>query len=346
MSGSKPIHAPVVTVRISKESGERLKELRRSSPLWQEAVSRFISHLRHERGLSEQTVRAYLSDLRQLGLYARDKAGRSEVLVEDISMEIIRGFLASLHGSLEKTSQARKLSAFRSFFRHLNEQGIYSDNPADRVSYPKTKTQLPSFLGVDEIFHFLESLRRNAMLPGAGWRRRRNWAMFECMYSTGVRISELVGLNETEVSFDRGMIRVLGKGAKERIVPIGEKAMESLREYLHALRSQFPAANSRSRALFLNARGGRLTDRSVRRILEIELRRCGMWQHVSPHGLRHTFATHLLNSGADLRAIQEMLGHSTLSTTQRYTHVHMDQLMKTYDAAHPRARKNTAAEKK
>lgn len=177
------------------------------------------------------------------------------------------------------------------------------------------------------------------MKPQSSWRRWRNWALFECLYSTGVRVSELVGLNEEDISFEAGMVRVFGKGKKERIVPIGKKAMESIRGYLSALDFQFARARADSPALFRNARGGRLTTRSVHRILRTELRKCGLWQYLTPHGLRHTFATHLLNSGADLRAIQEMLGHSSLSTTQRYTHVHMDQLMKVYDAAHPRSRK-------
>jgi integrase/recombinase XerC len=313
--------------------------LKMDSPEWQEAATLFLRHLRHERGLSEETLRAYSSDLGQLQEYIQKKTGKKPVRLEEVTSDILRGFLASLHKTLEKTSQARKLSTLRSFFRFLNDQELYLANPAERVGYPKTKTKVPSFLGVDEAFHFLNSLRHQTLTSGMTWRRWRNWALFECLYSTGVRVSELVGLDESDVAFDRGMIRVLGKGGKERITPIGGKAMEALREYLSALRHQFPDARSRCPALFLNARGTRLTDRSVRRILETELRRCGMWQHLSPHGLRHTFATHLLNSGADLRAIQEMLGHSTLSTTQRYTHVHMDQLMKTYDAAHPRSRK-------
>ncbi len=299
----------------------------------------FLAHLRHERGLSPETLRAYESDLAQFRQYVGAASGARDIEISEITSETIRGFLASTHKTLKKSSRARKLSTMRSFYHFLNERDLVRDNPAALVGYPKLGTRIPSFLGVDDVFHFLDSLSAAGSRESALWRRSRNWALFECMYSTGVRVSELVGLAESDVDFDQGMIRVLGKGSKERVVPIGDKAVESLRIYLAALDIQFPEARLKGRWLFRNARGGRLTTRSVHRILRMELRRCGLWQHLSPHGLRHTFATHLLNSGADLRAIQEMLGHSNLSTTQRYTHVHMDQLMKVYDAAHPRGRK-------
>jgi len=304
----------------------------------------FLAHLRHERGLSEETLRAYASDLTQFDQYIRAKNGNQEVVLSEVTTDHIVGFLASIHKRLEKTSQARKLSALRSFYDYLNDHEIFRHNPADKVSSPKTRVAMPSFLGVDDTFHFLDSLRQDCARPGSSWRRWRNWALFECLYSTGVRVSELVGLGQEDLAFDSGMIRVLGKGKKERVIPIGSKAVQAVRGYLAALDSQFPQAKLQCRALFRNARGGPLTTRSVHRILKMELQRCGLWQHLTPHGLRHTFATHLLNSGADLRAIQEMLGHSNLSTTQRYTHVHMDLLMKTYDAAHPRGRKKNGGE--
>ena len=306
---------------------------------WNRAVDLFLAHLRHERGLSEETLRAYNSDLAQWHGCFKGKTGKEDVLLADISSDVIRACMALRHKTLEKTSQARKLSSLRSFYRFLNEREDFGENPAERVSYPKTKRKIPSFMGVDDLFHFLDSLRRNASRPGMSWRSCRNWAMFECLYSTGTRVSELVGMNESDLACESGMVRVMGKGSKERVVPIGDKAMEALRGYLSVLDQQFPSARVQGSALFRNARGGRLTTRSVHRILKMELKRCGLWQQMSPHGLRHSFATHLLNSGADLRAIQEMLGHSSLSTTQRYTHVHMDLLMKTYDAAHPRSRK-------
>ncbi len=310
-----------------------------ASPTWQEAMELFLAHLRHERGLSPETLRAYASDLAQFRQYLGTVPDAEDQNLSRITSDVVRGFLASMHKDLKKTSRARKLSTIRSFYHFLNERDIVRDNPAALVGYPKLGLKIPSFLGVDDVFHFLDSLSAAGRCEGASWRRCRNWALFECMYSTGVRVSELAGLTEADVDFDQGMIRVLGKGSKERIVPIGSKAMESLHIYLAARDIQFPEAGPMGTALFRNARGGRLTTRSVHRLLRMELRRCGLWQHLSPHGLRHTFATHLLNSGADLRSIQEMLGHSNLSTTQRYTHVQMDQIMKIYDAAHPRGRK-------
>lgn len=309
--------------------------------MWCDLSARFLANLRLQRGLSEETIRAYSSDLEQFHEYLKERTGSRDIPIGNIGAELIRAYIGSLHSRrYEKTSQSRKLSTLRSFYRYLNDSGLFDENPAEHIGYPKKKNRIPSFLGIDDLFHFLNTLEKNAGSPGSSWRRWRNWALFECAYSSGIRVSELVGLNEADIDFEGGMVRVLGKGKKERIIPIGDKALRSIAGYVTALEHQFPGARSLSTALFRNARGGRLTSRSVHRILKTEMIRCGLWQHLSPHGLRHSFATHLLNSGADLRAIQEMLGHSTLSTTQRYTHVHMDQLMKTYDAAHPRSRKN------
>ncbi|MCK8601297.1 tyrosine recombinase XerC [Desulfoferrobacter suflitae] len=304
-----------------------------------QSADSFLVYLEHERGLSAQTLRAYAGDLAQLQHYAGERTGKRPVLMTDITQDLLRGFIASMHKSREKTSQARKLSTLRSFYRFLNDRGTVEDNPAALVAHPKIKARIPSFLGVDELFHFLDGLHRMCLSPAASWRKWRNRAMFEFLYSSGVRVSEMVNLNEHDLADVDGMVRVLGKGSKERIVPVGKTALKAVKEYLAVLQQQYPQGRARTAALFRNARGGRLSARSVHRILQAELKRCGLWQHLSPHGLRHSFATHLLNSGADLRAIQEMLGHSALSTTQRYTHVHMDQLMKIYDAAHPRSRK-------
>jgi integrase/recombinase XerC len=306
---------------------------------WNRAQTLFLQYLRHERNLSEETLRAYASDLRQFAGYVSTLVGSSAVELTLIGPEIIRGYLASVYKSLEKTSRARKLSALRSFYSFLNSAGIFTENPADLVAHPRIKQKMPSFLQVDAVFHFLDTLSRTALRQGSSWRKARNWAMFELLYSTGIRVSELIKLNLDGVAFAETLVRVSGKGRKERIIPIGTKALDALQYYLAALKFQFPMARASSQALFLNSRGGRLTARSVDRILKAELIACGLWQRLSPHGLRHTFATHLLNAGADLRAIQEMLGHESLSTTQRYTHVNMDQLMKVYDASHPRSRK-------
>jgi integrase/recombinase XerC len=305
---------------------------------WTYAEAQFLNYLRHERTLSEETIRAYASDLRQFAGYLAS-AGIPGLELDKITPDSIRGYLASVHKTLEKTSRARKLSTLRSFFRYLNSCELYTENPADLVAHPKINQKTPSFLQVDAVFHFLDSLSRSALREGISWRKARNWALFESLYSTGIRVSELVKLNFDNINFDEGTIRVIGKGRKERVVPIGRKAMDAVKYYLSALQFHLPKAKSLSTAVFRNARGGRLTVRSVDRILKAELIACGLWQQLSPHGLRHSFATHLLNAGADLRAIQEMLGHQSLSTTQRYTHVNMDHLMKVYDSSHPRSRK-------
>ncbi len=306
---------------------------------WNDAVSRFIEYLRFERNVSEETLRAYAADLRQFSGYLLEKTGSSGLTLDGITADHVRGYLASVHKSLEKSSRARKLSTLRSFYKYLNSAGLYDQDPAKLVAHPRVKQKMPSFLQVDTIFHFLDALSSAALRHGVSWRKARNWALFETLYSTGIRVSELVKLNLPDVASAVSTVRVTGKGRKERIVPIGMKALNALNFYLTVLGVQFPKGRAASQALFLNARGGRLTARSVDRILKAELIACGLWQQLSPHGLRHTFATHLLNAGADLRAIQEMLGHASLSTTQRYTHVHMDQLMKVYDASHPRSRK-------
>ncbi len=300
----------------------------------------FLNYLRQERGASEETCRAYASDLEQFHRYLKKNArGAGHIRIADITPDSIRGFFCVLHGNKKNATRARKLSTLRSFYCYLNDRGLYPDNPAQAVASPKIRAKVPSFLDVDDVFHFLDSLQSSALRPESSWRRARNWALFECLYSIGARVSELVGLNESDVDFNQGLVRIRGKGKKERLVPIGHKALEALSAFRSNLDAQSPRGRTSASHLFPNASGGRLTSRSVHRILKAEMTRCGLWQHLSPHGLRHTFATHLLNSGADLRAIQEMLGHSSLSTTQRYTHVHLDQLMKIYDAAHPRSMK-------
>lgn len=305
---------------------------------WNAAQTHFLKHLQHERNLSEETIRAYAGDLKQFAIFLATLTDPPGPELRNITSELIRSYFASVHKTMEKTSRARKLSTLRSFYRYLNEIGLYDENPAELVAHPKIKEKMPQFLLVDAVFHFLDALSRAAAVPDISWRKARNLALFETLYSTGIRVSELVKLNPENVAFDTGTVRVMGKGRKERIVPIGNKALDALKYYLSALEFQFPSARKPG-ALFRNARGGRLTARSVDRILKAELIGCGLWQTLSPHGLRHTFATHLLNAGADLRAIQEMLGHQNLSTTQRYTHVDMDRIMKVYDSSHPRSRK-------
>lgn len=312
---------------------------------WSETSALFIEHLGTERRLSPETLRAYEGDLGQVAAELARTHGSSTPEPTAVTPNDLRACLAAFHKIQKKISVARRLSALNTFFRFLVDRGWMAENPVEKIVRPKIGTKVPSFLGVDEVFHFLNTLEAAARDPAVPWRRTRNWALFEVLYSTGVRVSELVGIDLGHLSVSEGLVRVLGKGKKERIVPIGEKALGAVRTYLSTLEAQARAGMDRQRALFLNARLGRLTTRSVHRILVAEMRRSGLWQPLSPHGLRHTFATHLLNSGADLRAIQEMLGHAHLSTTQRYTHVHLDQIMRVYDAAHPRSRKASIPER-
>jgi len=219
----------------------------------------------------------------------------------------------------------------KGFFRYLVATHQIEKDPLLLIHSPKQDKPLPKFLSVDDIFQLLGGIKIKNPLDV------RDRAMLEVFYSTGVRVSELVGLSWSDVDFQLGITRVLGKGSKERIVPIGEVALQALRDYSVEVRKRWNLSCKGENPVFLNNRGGRITTRSVARLVEKHLRAAGIPVKVSPHGLRHTFATHLLNSGADLRVIQEMLGHASLSTTQRYTHLNLDQLTAVYDKAHPRA---------
>jgi len=243
----------------------------------------------------------------------------------------VRSFLSHLSvKGLQPTSLARKLATLRSFFRYLNREGVMEGNPAKTIPSPAAPQKLPPILTVDETFRLLDG-------PGVSPRSiLRDRAMFELLYSSGLRVSELVGLNGEDLDRDGGVVRVRGKGRKERLVPVGSKALLALTRYLSEERKSLPAEGD---PLFVNLRGTRLSTRSVHRILASRRRRQGEPKKVTPHSLRHSFATHLLSGGADLRAIQEMLGHRSLSTTQRYTRVDLDQLSRVYDKAHPRSRR-------
>lgn len=304
------------------------------------ALEDFLAYLAGQRALSPATVKGYGADLAQWFLFLKDVLDRPYLSMEDLSEAHLRRFIFHRHPRLAKSSQARALATYRSFFRFLTERYGLEANPARSLGSPKVGVSLPAFLDVDDMLAFLSDLEAKARKPSAPWTSARDWALFETLYSTGLRVGELVHLNHNHIDMDEGMVRTVGKGSKERIVPIGSKAIEAIRCYLNAFREQWHGPCDRE-ALFLNARGGRLTDRSVRRLLAARLRDAGQWRPLSPHGLRHSFATHLLSSGADLRSIQEMLGHAGLSTTQRYTKVDLDRLMSVYDAAHPRSRKNS-----
>jgi integrase/recombinase XerC len=293
-----------------------------------------MDYLRDQKRVSPQTLRAYQTDLRQFGQYLTDEhcAGPAPG-PEGIDKLAVRGFVARLsRKGLEKASIARKLSAVRSFLRHAVRDGRIEHSPAERVPTPRIPRPLPSTLTVDEMFNLLDHIDDDTVPTS------RDRAILELLYATGLRVSELVALDLGDLDLTSKVVRVLGKGNKERMVPFGAPAARAVRRWLgraRALRAKGHAAD----AVFLNLRGSRLTDRSVRRILDRRLKEAAIFARLSPHALRHSFATHMLGSGADLRAIQELLGHASLSTTQRYTHVSTDAMMRVYDKAHPRARR-------
>ena len=301
----------------------------------QDLLQQYAEHLGNERNVSPHTLRNYLSDLSQFHRYlveaglclGRDKA----VDLRRADIHVVRAYLASLTKSRKKSSIGRKLAALKGFFRYMVTTRQIEKDPLLLIHSPKQDKPLPKFLSVDDVFQLLGGIKVKGALD------IRDRAVLEVFYSTGVRVSELVGLNWADIDFQLGIVRVLGKGSKERIVPIGEVAMQTLRDYSLEMRQKRNLSCKGEAAVFLNNRGGRITTRSVARIVEKQLRKAGIAVQMGPHGLRHTFATHLLNSGADLRVIQEMLGHASLSTTQRYTHLNLDQLTAVYDKAHPRA---------
>jgi integrase/recombinase XerC len=295
------------------------------------AVHRFLEALRDQRHASPQTLRAYESDLSQFREFLTERCGDALPGPESIDSLAIRGFIARLHNNgIAKTSVARKLSAVRSLLRHSVRLGIMDTSPAEGIPTPKRPKLLPKNLTVDETFALLEGIVGDDL---AGLRDK---ALLEFLYATGLRVGELVSLDLDAIDLSGGLVRVLGKGNKERIVPFGRKAAAALRAWLSAS-DHLRRTRRDADAVFLNLRGTRLTDRSVRRVLGRRLREAAIVARVSPHALRHTFATHMLGAGADLRAIQELLGHASLSTTQRYTHVGVEALMAVYDKAHPRA---------
>lgn len=294
-----------------------------SAPLRVEPVEAFLRYLAVERGASAHTLRGYRQDLAQFVSFL--EARRLGPLL-GADARAIRVWLAHLHAlGLAKTSIARKLATLRSFYRFWLRRGRLKRNPAREVGSPRAGTRLPSFLPKDEARQLMEA-PFPATVQGA-----RDRAILETLYAAGVRVGELSGLDLDDLDLAGGTLRVHGKGGKERIVPIGGKAVEALRAYL-------VRRGSEEGALFRNRLGRRLTPRGLHRIVRARARAVGLYRPVTPHTLRHTFATHLLDEGADLRLIQEFLGHARLGTTQRYTHVSADHLMRVYDRAHPRAR--------
>jgi len=301
-------------------------------------ISSFVKSLYSEKGYSENTCRAYLHDLNEFASFIfsswfsenMSKTKADSFRADQIDGLMIRGYLGLLHKKNKKATIARKLSAIRSFFRELVKHGVILENPVELILTPKQEQTIPAYLPVDDMFRLLDSIKADNL---AGLRNR---AIFETLYSCGLRVSELSGMNLFDVDFTKSVIRVLGKGDRERIVPIGRKALEAIKAYRQRLREESGISDDTNAPLFLNRNQGRLTVRSIARILDKIAKECGLLAPVSPHALRHTFATHMLDAGADLRIVQELLGHKSLSTTQKYTHVSIDRLMEAYDKAHPR----------
>jgi len=286
----------------------------------------FLRYLKQEKNVSPHTERSYLSDLDQFF----DFLGDTEFAKVD--HKFIRQFVAQLMKlDAQKSSIARKLSTLRTFFKYLNRQGILTTNPAKLVSTPRREKRLPAVLTADDAQRLMEAPRGKNEDPGVELRDR---AVLETLYSTGIRASELTGMNHEDIDRHDRLIRIRGKGRKERVVPIGHKALDAIDAYARS-----KPAGAEPSAVFSGPSGKRLTARTVQRILENYRKKLGLQQKASPHTLRHSFATHLLESGADLRAIQELLGHASLSTTQRYTHLNLDSLMDVYDKTHPKAKK-------
>ncbi|MFC1704603.1 tyrosine recombinase XerC [Candidatus Omnitrophota bacterium] len=282
-------------------------------------IDKFVSYLEIEKNASPHTIINYRHDLEEFSGFLLD------VPIEKVNYLTLRKFLAHLKAkNLRPRTLARKISALRALFRFLTREGYIKVNPTLLLSTPKLDKHLPTFLTEGEITKLLEAPRRKERF---GLRDR---AILETFYSTGMRIAELVGLDVEDIDFFGGVVKVKGKGKKERLLPIGERAIASLRSYVESKKKQ-------TKELFLNKNATRLTDRGVRNILNKYIRLTSTKQHISPHTIRHSFATHLLNRGADLRSVQELLGHANLSTTQIYTHLSTERLKAVYDKAHPRA---------
>ena len=287
-------------------------------------IDKFIRYLDLEKGVSPHTLRAYRKDLEEFA----DAVGETPAGLDVID---IRGFVAAqIQSGLNRTTVSRRLSSVRSFFKFLYREGFLKTNPAKLVSNPKVPKVLPRFLSVDDVFSLVEKPE------GIGFLPVRDRAILELLYSSGLRVSELSGINTDDVNLKESLVKIRGKGKKERMVPIGSKALDALKSYV----VERMLMKRKAGALFLNRNGTRLTERGVRRVVVKYARALALHGRIGPHTLRHSFASHLLQGGADLRVIQELLGHASLSTTQKYTHLDITHLMDVYDKAHPLAKKN------
>jgi integrase/recombinase XerC len=307
-------------------------------------IRAFIEYLRYNRNVSEHTARAYESDLGQFltASAAARQQPRPSLTAADFSSDNVRLYLGALFkDGASRATAARKLAAVRTFARWLRREGLIEGDPSALAGTPSREQKIPVHLSVDEMARLLETPDRSTPLG------RRDQAMLELFYASGLRLSELTGLDLDDVNLSARMVRVLGKGRKQRLVPMTQTAVDAIREYLkdrEPMVRASPKPEGRRRAehpLFVNYRGGRLTPRSVHRLVCRYVAICSTRFGISPHALRHSFATHLLQGGADVRGIQELLGHAQLSTTQRYTHANAEHLIEVYRQAHPRAKKGS-----
>ncbi len=305
----------------------------------EEHLKQFLQHLKYERNVSKHTYRNYKSDLKQFCDHISPPGPDGKPVgaaVTDIDHITIREWMSRLHSEdKKKTSIARKLASLRTFFQFLVREGKLEVNPARLVATPRIERKLPTHLTMEDAIRFIETPDLETDLG------KRDRAILEFIYATGLRVGELVSLNLRDIDFKEKLVRVTGKRKKQRILPFGEPALQSLMYYLNESRPIFldncPPAERDERAVFLNYQGTRITTRSVGRMVDKYIKKCSDIKNISPHSLRHSFATHLLDSGADLRDIQELLGHARLSTTQIYTHVSMEKLIEVYDKSHPKA---------
>ena len=315
----------------------------------EDAIRAFVKYLDLERGASRETLRSYQSDLRQFVAFLRIGYGEAVPEPGDVASTTIRQFLVQLAERKEKkTSQARILACLKSFYKFLNQRELIIANPTAHIRAPRLGQHLPRVLSKDDVGRLMESPEEES-----GLKTARDKAILETLYSTGARVSELVGMNWGDVNLDEGMVRLRGKGKKERLVPIGQVAIEAIKDYVALGSAKLSSDKATGEGgctkfesfpedcpVFQNNRKSRLSVRSVERVVQ---KYAGQLQvgTVTPHTLRHSFATHMLDEGADLRVIQELLGHASLGTTQKYTHLATDRLMAVYDQAHPRAGKTS-----
>jgi integrase/recombinase XerC len=297
----------------------------------------FQIYLEVERNVSVHTRIAYIADIQEFARFLQDNnfiKNQDEII--NAETETIREYLSWLYRQkVKKVTVNRKVSSLRAFYKYVLRQGRINNNPAQMIQTLKTEKYMPSFLSIDEMFELLKTQNDNSVLS------LRNRAMLEVFYSSGLRLSELAGLDLIDLDFKQKLVKVRGKGRKERIVPVGGPALKAVQEYLDKIGEirQDEDRDIFKKPLFINARGKRITSRSIARIVNEVTGKSGIGRKISPHALRHSFATHLLNAGADLRSIQELLGHESLSTTQKYTAVNINRMMEIYDKAHPRAKK-------